>query len=326
MGSRVVILHGAVAADAPPDEQDVLVEVGAVGEALRKLGFDVHTVPMTMDLDAAARALRAIQHDLVFNLVESVDGRGQLAHLAPALLQSLGLRYTGSPLTPLFASSDKLLAKRLLSQAGLATPPLHDDASANGAWRGPWIVKSVWEHASIGLDDASVVTHRDAASARIAERQKSLGGEWYAEAYIDGREINAAMLEGPNGPEVLPLPEIRFENFPQGKPRIVGYDAKWNEDSFECRHTVRSFVDDGAEPALTANIASLARRCWALFGLRGYARVDFRIDENDRPWVLEINANPCLSPDAGFAAAAARAGIDYSTVIERIVATAQRTP
>ncbi len=326
MKPRVVILHGAVAADAPPDEQDVLVEVAAVGAALRELGYDVTPLPLTLNLETAAHALREASPKVVFNLVESVDGRGQLAHLAPALLQSLGLRYTGAPLTPLFASSDKLLTKQLLVQAGLATPALHRDGDGHSTWAGAWIVKSVWEHASIGLDDASVAPDAAVAQQRIQERQRTLGGEWYAEAYIDGREINAALLEGRDGPEVLPLPEIRFVDFPPGKPRIVGYDAKWRDDSFECRHTVRSFVDESAEPVLTASITALARQCWSLFGLRGYARVDFRIDEHGLPWVLEVNTNPCLSPDAGFAAAAARAGTDYTAVIERIVSAATRTP
>ena len=118
---------------------------------------------------------------------------------------------------------------------------------------------------------------------------------------------------------MLPPAEIVFDGYPPGKPRIVGYRAKWDAESFEYRHTVRSFEFERRDAPLVDSLRSLALRCWELFGLRGYARVDFRVDAAGRPWILEVNANPCLSPDAGFAAAAARAGLSFERVVERIV-------
>ncbi len=113
--------------------------------------------------------------------------------------------------------------------------------------------------------------------------------------------------------------EIRFLGYPQEKPRFVGYNAKWDESSFEYRSTPRSF-DFGPEDApLLADLARLSAECWEIFGLRGYARVDFRVDAGGRPWVLEVNTNPCLSPDAGFMAAAGRAGLSGDDVVRRIV-------
>ena len=128
---------------------------------------------------------------------------------------------------------------------------------------------------------------------------------------------------GPAGPEVLPIREIEFVDYPAGKPRIVGYAAKWQEDSFECRNTVRRFVDPVSEAALCAELGRVSLECWDIFQLRGYARVDFRVDAAGKPWVLEVNANPCISPDAGFAAALEQAGISYADGIERIVAAAR---
>jgi D-alanine-D-alanine ligase len=119
---------------------------------------------------------------------------------------------------------------------------------------------------------------------------------------------------------VLPVPEIEFVDFPAGKPRIVGYAAKWDETSFECRNTRRRFVDPGQEPGLCAGLGRLALDCWQAFALGGYARVDFRVDHAGNPWILEVNANPCIAPDAGFAAAAAHAGLGYREAIRRIVA------
>jgi D-alanine-D-alanine ligase len=123
---------------------------------------------------------------------------------------------------------------------------------------------------------------------------------------------------------VLPPAEIDFSAFAPGKPRIVGYRAKWAEDSDEYRQTPRRFDFPASDRTLLDRLSDLARACWNEFDLRGYARVDFRVDREGRPWILEINANPCLSPDAGFAAALQQAGIEYSAAIARIVGDAVR--
>jgi D-alanine-D-alanine ligase len=128
-----------------------------------------------------------------------------------------------------------------------------------------------------------------------------------------------ALLAGPDGVEVLPPAEIDFSAFPPEKPRIVGHRAKWDENSFEYNHTPRTFDFHEADRPLLDEISGLSQKCWELFSLRGWARVDFRVDTEGRPWILEINTNPCLSPDAGFFAALARAGIPFDEAIQRIV-------
>jgi D-alanine-D-alanine ligase len=313
---RIVVLHSAVGTTAPADEQDTLVQVAAVADALTGLGYAVERLPLGLDLGIAIRALTAMRPDLAFNLVESVAGSGRLIHLAPATLEEVGIPYTGASLSALFLTSNKLAAKRLMSLAGLPTPPWQEAGQPrDDGWPGPWIVKSVWEHASIGMDDGAVVPTRAAAGQRIQGSP-----DWFAEAYIEGREINLALLGGPDGPLVLPAAEICFDRYPPGKPRIVGYAAKWDPGSFEYQHTPRVFLDRQREDALLARLQRLALACWEVFRLQGYARVDFRLDEAGRPWVLEVNANPCLSPDAGFAAAAARAGIAYPELVGQIAA------
>jgi D-alanine-D-alanine ligase len=114
------------------------------------------------------------------------------------------------------------------------------------------------------------------------------------------------------------MAEMRFEQWPPGKPRIVGYDAKWEEDSSGWRGTVRAFGVERSEPALAAKLKSACEQVWKLFALSGFARVDFRVDGDGTPLILEINTNPCISPDAGFAAAAQEAGMDYATLIDAI--------
>lgn len=331
---HVVLLHDELSPDARADERDVLVQAGAVSAALHELGHRTSMRGMTLDLEETARHLSQHRPDLVFNLVEAVAGQGRLVHLAPALLDSLRLPYTGAKTEAMFLTSSKTLTKRFLAAHRLPTPTWVECAGSAGRTPPPagmdfdvsrrWIIKSVWEEASVGLDEDSVVAAASAGelAGHVAQRLEKIGGEGFAEAYIEGREFNLALLAdrdaGP-GCLVLPPAEMEFRGYGPDQPRVVGYRAKWVEDSWEYRHTTRTFEFGREDAALLDRLRELAARCWTLFGLRGYARVDFRVDAEGRPWILEINANPCLSPDAGFAAAAARAGMAYAEVIRRIM-------
>ncbi len=316
MRPKVALLHDAAAAAGRPDSSDTLVEAQAIAAACATLGYDTTTLPVGLDLGALERELRALAPAVVFNLIESLEGRGQLLHVAPALLESLGLPLTGCSALALAVTSDKVAAKVLLGAADIATPAVLGAALGEG----PWIVKSVCEHASLGIDDASVVAG-DVALEVLAAKRAEFGGRWFAERFVAGRELNVGVIAAPNGPRVLPAAEMRFDGFPAGKPAIVGYAAKWDTDSFEYRNTTRSFA---VEPELAARAQRLALACWQLFALNGYARVDFRVDGSGMLWVLEINANPCLSPDAGFAAALEQAGVGYAEAIGWLLTDAQR--
>jgi len=158
----------------------------------------------------------------------------------------------------------------------------------------------------------------------LADRTDRFGTEHFAESFIEGREFNLSLLEGRGRASVLPIAEILFEDWREGSPRIVGYDAKWTSDSDAYTGTPRRFGLEKTEPALAAELERLAKSCWDLFGLAGYARVDFRVDGEGKPWILEVNVNPCLNPDAGFAAAAATAGLSYRDLIGCIIDAAPR--
>jgi D-alanine-D-alanine ligase-like ATP-grasp enzyme/GNAT superfamily N-acetyltransferase len=329
---RIAVLHQAVAGDAAPDDRDVLAQADAVGAALTALGHRWERCACTLDLSRTERWLAAFRPDLVFNLVESLAGTGRLIHLVPALLDAAAIPYTGAATEALIATSHKLLAKERLAAAGLPTPPwigplppdlpplFRPAGAAAEEPEAPWLLKSLWEHASIGLDAESLVRGAEAeVRAALAAQAARTGGACFAEKYIEGREFNLSLLAAPGGPEVLPPAEILFEGFPPEALRIVGYRAKWEPDSFEYRHTVRRFEFPAADDPLLARLRRLARRCWELFGLHGYARVDFRVDARGEPWILEVNANPCLSPDAGFAAALAAGGIGFAPAVGRIL-------
>ena len=333
---RVTILHHAVSADDSIADRDVLVQRDVVAEALDALGHEHETVACTLDLAALSARLDADRPEVVFNLVESLGGSDRLAPLATALLDVRGIPYTGNRTEALMATTHKIHAKRAFCGAGLSTPAWLEGpeptAGCGGldptAWTEPrrFILKTVFEHASFALDDACLVDAAglDALRSLLAAHQTRWERRCFAEEYIDGREFNLSILAGEGGPQVLPTAEIDFSAFPAGKPRIVGHTAKWGEGSFEFDNTPSSFAAGRAEPALCAALADLASRCWTTFALRGYARVDFRVDAAGRPWILEVNANPCLSPDAGFLAALNVAGISFPAAIARILADAMR--
>lgn len=321
--NSAVILHGQVDASAPPDEQDVLHEAAAVADGLAALGWEPVHVPLSLDLAAARRAIERAKPVFVFNLVESIGGDGRLIHLAPALLDAVGVPYTGCRTEAVFLTNGKPLAKRMLAAAGIETPAWIDPeriGRQRPAFAGPYIVKSVWEHASIGLDADSLVEDPLRLPELVRRRRRVYGGEWFAESYIEGREFNLAVVERAGGPQVLPPAEMRFIDFPADKPRIVDYAAKWREESFEYRNTVRSFDLAPEDAPLSARLIATAEACWRLFRLSGYARVDFRVDALGHPHVLEVNANPCISPDGGLVAAAGMAGLSFLELLRQIVA------
>lgn len=323
MKKKIGVLHPHIHEEATEDEKDVLVQVKAISKALRKLGFNPVQVKFGLNLEAVADDLRKLKPAFVFNLVEAVNARGSMIHLAPSLLDYLEIPYTGSGTEAMFITSNKLSGKSFLEAGGIATPKAYTLSSLKNTnvRKGRYIVKSVWEHASIGMSHASVFHAKSASEiiARLEKSEKLIKGGCFCEQYIDGREFNAAILAGPDGPQVLPPAEILFVNYPEGKPKIVDYNAKWAQDSFEYLNTDRTFDFGPKDRKIVRSIRDTAMKCWNLLGLKGYARVDFRVDESGKPWVLEINANPCLSPDGGFAVASALVGLDFPMIVERII-------
>ena len=336
---RVAILFNAISEQAKTDELDVLVQLESVSSSLGRLGHESVKVPCDLDVRRIVDALDEFKPDAVFNLVECLDGYGRLIFLVPAVLDAKGVGYTGSPAEALFLTSHKVLAKERIRAAGLPTPD----------WIGPWpgggmapiverrarsrkkasfIVKAVWEHASFGMDDDVVVRQADDPKLMrmMEEWAPRLRGDCFAEEFVDGREFNISVIATADGPRVLPVAEILFVDYPEGKPKIVNYKAKWEEDSIEYQSTPRSFDFPPEDEKLLKELGRISRGAWDLFALRGYARVDFRVDPRGKPYILEINANPCISPDSGFIAAAQQGGFDYDAVIRVILEDAMRSP
>ena len=326
---KIVILHSDVAPDASEDELDCLRQADTIAGVLRQLGYDPVLMPFVLDLGQMINTLNSFRPDLVFNLVETVASKGSLIYFAPALLDHLQIPYTGSGTDAIFLTSNKPLAKKIMYEAGIPTPAWITKTGTyfDLALAEAYIVKASWEHASVGLDDDSIIAFSDTAKllAVMEDRRKNIDGEFFAEAYIDGREFNISLIAGPAGElKVLPPAEMLFLDYAPDKLKLLDYRAKWVEDSFEYNNTKRTMDFRSEDAFLISQLQDIAKNCWHLFGLRGYARVDFRVDKDGNPWVLEINANPCLSLDAGFAAAIEMSAIKYHEAIECIVNDAYR--
>ena len=314
---RCCILYNKPREGALPDELDVLDQVEYIGKNLTELGIGTYQKGITTDFMNEVAALAKDKPDFVFNLVESIDNKGELSYFVPALLNLYSIPYSGNPLEAMFITTSKALTSKALQNAGINNPGGYLPSQFKMLKPGNlYIIKPIWEDGSLGITGDSVFTFVPGYEKKFVGYDDS---HWLIEDYIEGREFNISVLAGEKGPEVMPPAEMVFHNFGPDKPQIVDFKAKWESDSFEYKNTVREFPGNNLNPVLKEKIMTAARLCWDVFGLKGYARVDMRVDNNDNPFVIEVNANPCLSPDSGLVAAITEAGIPFTVVLHRII-------
>ncbi|MCE9522000.1 MAG: ATP-grasp domain-containing protein, partial [Alphaproteobacteria bacterium] len=262
--------------------------------------------------------------DCVFNLVESVSGTSRLIHVPPIYLEELRLPYTGCPAHAIELSNDKVLSKRILSMLKAPTPRWGVAKTMEPDQPGTWIVKAQHEHASYGMTQKNVVEGTTAAIELARRLTVDLKIDWIIEEFIDGREFNVSIVDAPSGPQLLPIAEIVFENYGADLHKIIDYKAKWDEDSFEYKNTVRRYDFPASERKLLKALQDISLKVWSGFDLRGWARIDYRVDANGNPFVVDVNANPDLSLDAGFMTAAGRAQIAPHEAIRMITNAAMK--
>lgn len=311
---RVVILLGADKNSTRVDEREGYAQAQAIALSLERLGYESEIIYVNADF-IALRNLSVNKPFYIINLVEEIEGQCILAHIVPTMLEAFNLSFSGASSLTYALTTNKIETKKLLKLAGLPTPAW----SVNGddlTGKEKVIIKSVHEDASFGIDEDSVVSASLAQKAILTKKQK-LKGQWFAERYIDGREFNVALLFINQTLKVLPIAEIIFVNYPDSKPKIIDYDAKWDEDSFAYKNTAREFLSD--KNPFYQQLSELAKKTWHLLGLKDYARIDFRVDSQGQTYILEANANPSLAPDSGFVAAAQHAGIDFDKLISNLL-------
>jgi D-alanine-D-alanine ligase len=310
---RVALLFDGASAFGPTPDLLIIQTVDAIEKALTKEGNGVTRVPIYSD-GRWIEKLRRGRFDLAFNMCEGIDGIAELEPPVIAVLELFGIPYTGGSSYTTSVCLRKHVVNSLLACAGLPVPQFltlrpGDRIRSVGY---PAIVKPAAEDASIGVEQRSVVRTARALKAR-AEAMFESFDELIVQRYIDGREINVGIV----GDMVLPIAEIDFTKMPRGKWPIVTYRSKWDAGCDEDLGSVPKCPAD-----LPARVAAEARRvalaAWQQVGGHGYARVDLRIDDAGQPWVLEVNSNPDIAPDAGLARMARTAGIDYAALVRSI--------
>jgi D-alanine-D-alanine ligase len=314
---RCCILFNQPRDGALPDELDVLDQVEYIEANMKPIGIETYRKGITTSFMTEVPLLIREKPDFVFNLVESIDNKGELCYFIPALLNMYSIPYSGNPLEAMFNTTSKAITNRMLQDEGITSPASYFPSQFRELAPGnKYIIKPVWEDGSLGITGESVFTWSEERQAYLSKFNDS---HWIIQDFIDGREFNISVLKGLNGPDIMPPAEMVFHNFHGDMPKIVDFKAKWESDSFEYMNTIREFPGEQLNPALAEKIRESALRCWHVFGLKGYARVDMRVDKNDIPYVIEVNANPCLSPDSGLVAATQEAGLLFTDVLERII-------
>ena len=310
---KVIVLFDGISALGKSPDLAILETVEAVEAVLSADGHEAVRIPVNPDGRWIERVRRA-KPDLAFNLCEGIDGVASLESSVISSLELLGIPCTGSGSWTTSICLRKHVVNTMLDAARLPVPRfgvarVGEPLPSVGY---PAICKPAAEDASLGVEQRSVVKSTRALSMRVTEMHE----EWddvIVQRFVAGREVNVGIL----GSEVLPIAEIDFSAMPDEYWRIVSYRSKWQTGSDEDLGSVPHCPAD-LPAELTAELGRIALAAWRVVGGRGYGRVDMRIDESGRPWILEVNANPDFAPTAGLARMARTAGIDYATMV-RIV-------
>jgi D-alanine-D-alanine ligase len=331
--SRIIVLYNTDydAEACATDVVSVETSARALARALRDGGFGVELIGLHgREVLGVLERVRAAAPDLVFNLCESMAGDPRNEPTFVGLLDLFGIPYTGADLLGLASCLHKQRTKDILIARGIPTPPHRFlaelaalDDPALDAIDYPWFVKLAHEDASVGITEANLVTTPGELRQRARELMTQYDQPVLAERYVDGRELNVTLIGNGAELQVLPLHEIDFAQMPADRPRIVSYAAKWDERHVDYAGTKPVPLRD-ASPALVARVERVARDAWVALGLRDYGRIDLRVDAAGAAWVIDVNPNPDISPDAGVARAARLAGMSYPQLISFIAGVAHR--
>lgn len=312
-----------------------LSEVGVVDEmrdiekALQASGFNTILFNVNSNIERLFKFLQNEKPDVIFNLCESIGTESMHEMHVAGVYELLKISYTGASAFTLGLAQQKARVKELLLYHNLPTPkfqivettPFQLDKNLNF----PLIIKPSREDASVGISNNSVVYNFENLNRQVEYILTIFKQPALIEEYIDGRELNAAIL-GNNPPVVLPISEVDMSQLPENYHRIITYNAKWMKGTDEYEFT-KGVCPAPIPDTIAKEISELALKAYKIIGCRDYARVDFRLDKNSRPHILEVNPNPDIAADAGFARSAKTAGYTFEEMIKKIVELAlERCP
>ena len=314
----------------PPDSMDGYTEKEMaewktdydVVATLHNLGHTVQVRGVVSDLGVINRAIDQFKPHICFNLLEEFHGVALYDQHVVSYLELMRKPYTGCNPRGLTIAHDKALSKKILAYHRMPVPkfavfPMGRKVRRPSRLDYPLLVKSLIEHASLGISTASIVYSDDKLAERVAYIHETLETDAIAEQYIDGREVYCGVI-GNQRLQVLPIWELQFKNLPPGVPRIATERVKFDE-AYQIKIGLDAGPADDLSPALALRIQQLSKRVYRTLGLTGYARLDWRMTEDEKIYLLEANPNPDIGYGQEFAESAEHAGIDYETLIQRVV-------
>lgn len=296
-------------------------EFQLIQKCLIEEGFSCYLLNIKDDIQNIIKDAKRNKPDVIFNFVELYKENPRLEMNVVGVLELLKIPYTGAPPMALANCQNKELSKMLLQNAGIKTPDFvlfeQQENNYKHNLNYPLIVKPAFEDASVGIDNNSVVRNYKELKNRIEYIFLQLSQPCLIEEYIEGRELNAAIL-GDKDPRVLPISEIDFSTMPDYLHNIVSFQAKWDPNHESFRKTVPV-----CPAVLTKNIEAevneISLKAFKILGCRDYARVDIRLSADNELYVLEVNPNPDLSRSSGFVRSAEASGLSYSQTLKKII-------
>ncbi|HEX9780955.1 MAG TPA: hypothetical protein VGB20_07055 [bacterium] len=303
------------------DEEHMYTERD-VCEALRTSGHEVRLLGLCRDIRPLLDEVEAFRPDVVFNLAEVFNQQRHLDKNIAAVLEMLGVPYTGASSGSLFLCNDKALAKKILRFHRVRVPRFQVYPPGRRVWRPrmlklPCVVKPLTEEASRGISSASVVDSDEALLERIRFIHQRMHLDAIAEEYIEGRELYVTVL-GYKRISVLPAREMKFGQLPEEEPRIATYKAKW-DDAYRSRWGIKSVFAGKLPEGAERRLAEVCKRAYRALNIESYARFDLRLTPAGQVVVLEPNANPCVAKIDEMAQSAEKVGVSYPALIEKIV-------
>ncbi len=303
------------------DELTPIEEFEIIADSLKKAGLNAYTLNISDDLNVLLKEIKKNQPDVIFNFIELYKENARLEMNMVGLLELLGIPFTGASSISLANCQNKVLAKRLLKSSGIKTPEFllvkKIVKRINHKLKFPVIVKPAFEDASVGIENESIVTNDRQLVKRIEHVLNYFQQPALLEEFIDGRELNVAVL-GDKNPVPLPISEISFAKMPDHLFNIVSYQAKW-DPMHESYHKTIPVCPAKLPKRIEIKAKEIALKAFKLMGCRDYARIDMRLSHKNELYVLEVNPNPDLTEGAGFMRSAEAAGYTYSSALKRIV-------
>jgi D-alanine-D-alanine ligase len=288
---------------------------------LAELGHEVHKLGVGSDLGPIRRAFAELEPDIAFNLLVHFHGVAVYDQHVVSYLELLRKRYTGCNPTGLLLARDKALSKQLLAFHRIRVPrfavfPLGRKARRPRKLVYPLVVKSLYEEASLGISQASLVTSDEKLVERVAFMHETFGVDVIAEEYIEGRELYVGVV-GNRRLHAFPVWEMMLDQLPENAPRIATRKVKW-----DLAYQKKYHIDTAAAelpPGTAEHINKLCTNIYRVLKMSGYARIDLRLAPDGKVYVLEANPNPDLQKAEDFAQSALAEGVEYPVLIQRIV-------